>query len=268
MDGPNKSRIMKKLYFLIFILFSVLPNLSANDTISVNHPIVRTLKLNFDSNAKENNVFIEWMIQADFKNLDINFSQGKLTDDYKFRITAANYSDISNGIEGVRLTIKPGNKSEPGSYNFKMTVAEYSDGLERIDLEKLNLEIDNIIIVAPPFNWLRLIIVVLAIIIVVSIIIILIFQKQKFKSGSVLIEEPKEKANTYFLKGNKRFLFSNFCPCDAYLFKGSDGLPKIHYENETVYVNGEYTGKDHQLATMDECEIITLDNEKIKFVYQ
>lgn len=258
---------MKKI-ILIFIFLCPYLTIRANDTISAENPLTRNLKLKFDANAIHNNTLIEWVIQSDFDNLDINFSQGEHLHDNTLRVWASTYKEYYNKTEGIRLTIKPKSKAKEGIYSFKMEVVNYSNGLEGVDTAKLNLHINNIVILPIPFNWTKFVIFILVILLVAFIIIYFILQSQKFKSGSILIEEPKEKADTYFLKGTRKYYLSQFYKCEVYLKKGSDGLPKIFYKNETIYINGEFAKKGYQLATMDECEIITVDNQKIKFVYQ
>lgn len=156
------------------------------------------LELEFDENAKNENVFISWEMVGDWDKFDYSFSQGSVENNI-FTIYAVDYKEFLGGENGIALTIAGKPKIEDATYNLLLEVSDVSDGLD-FSKNELNFNMSvHYILPPPPPLWKRLL--VPAIILVVLAIIVWIILKVTAIFPDGLLQLGRDEIN---LKGKNR----------------------------------------------------------------
>ena len=113
---------MKKSFIILVLMaFAIMPTKA--DNLKQGEKLVKSLELEFDEQAKTDDVFISWELSGDWDKFDYSFSQGTLEDNV-FTIRANEYKGFVNGHEGIALTIEGKSKTEEGDYNLSLRVKE------------------------------------------------------------------------------------------------------------------------------------------------
>lgn len=167
------------------------------DDLKQGDKLEKSLELEFDEQAKADDVFISWELSGDWDKFDYSFSQGTLKDNI-YTIRAREYKDFADGHEGIALTIAGKEDTKDGNYTLSMHVIEVTDGLE-FEKDALNGEFQiTYILPPPPPLWQRLIVPVI-VLLVLGLLVAWVFSSQaKFPKG--MLQLGKE---TVSLRGKK-----------------------------------------------------------------
>jgi hypothetical protein len=187
---------MKKVLFILSLMAFAITQAKA-DNLKQGDKMVKSLELEFDQQAKADDVFITWELSGDWDKFDYSFSQGTLKDNM-FTIRANEYKEFANGQEGIALTIEGKEDTPDGDYTLAMHVSEVTDALE-FEKEALNGEFQiTYILPPPPPLWQRLLIPAI-VLIVLGLLTAWLFNSQaKFPKG--MLQLGHETVN---LKGKK-----------------------------------------------------------------
>lgn len=167
------------------------------DSLKQDDQLVKTLELEFDDQAREDDVFITWELSGDWDQFDYSFSQGTLKGNV-YTIRANEYKDFANGNEGIALTIKGKEDTPEGKYNLAMHVNEVTDNLD-FEKETLNAEFQITYILPPPMPWWQKLIILAVILSVLGLLIAWLFSSQaKFPRGMLQLGK-----DSIMLKGKK-----------------------------------------------------------------
>lgn len=138
---------MKKSFIILVLMaFAIMPTKA--DNLKQGEKLVKSLELEFDEQAKTDDVFISWELSGDWDKFDYSFSQGTLEDNV-FTIRANEYKGFVNGHEGIALTIEGKSKTEEGDYNLSLRVKEVTDNLD-FPKNALNADFQITYILPPP----------------------------------------------------------------------------------------------------------------------
>lgn len=187
---------MKKSFIILVLMaFAIMPTKA--DNLKQGEKLVKSLELEFDEQAKTDDVFISWELSGDWDKFDYSFSQGTLEDNV-FTIRANEYKGFVNGHEGIALTIEGKSKTEEGDYNLSLRVKEVTDNL---DFPKNALNADfqiTYILPPPPPLWKQLLIPAIIVLIIVLIAALVFNAQSKFPQGVLQLGQ-----NEVLLKGKK-----------------------------------------------------------------
>lgn len=185
----------KSLFFLVLMAFAVM---SANaDDLKQGDKLIKSLELDFDEQAKTDDVFISWELSGDWDKFDYCFSQGILEDNV-FTIRATEYKGFANGHEGIALTLEGKSKTDEGNYNLSMHVKDVKDDLD-FPKDALNADFQiNYILPPPPPLWKRILLPCIILLVLALIIWFVLDTTAKFPKGLLQLGN-----NTIKLKGKK-----------------------------------------------------------------
>lgn len=187
---------MKK-NIIIVALLSLIGLTASAEVLKQGETLVKSLELEFDDQAKEDDVFISWELNGDWDKFDYSFSQGTLEDNI-FTIRANEYKDFASGHEGIALTIEGKPKTREDNYTLSMHVTEVSDDLDfPKDAFNADFSIEYLLPPPPPL-WKRLLIPAIILIVLALFIAWLLDYLAKFPKGLLQIGN-----NTVKLKGKK-----------------------------------------------------------------
>ena len=188
---------MKKILIIAAIMAFSFSTAKAEE-LKHNEKITKTLKLEFDEQAKNDSASISWELLGNWDKFDYEFSQGMDNNDV-FTIYTADYKPY----DGIVLTIKGKSKTSSGDYNLIMKIkgAENLD-IKDEDLNYLNLDL-NIHYEAAPF-WTKLIVPGIILLALILILIIVLNVTAKFPSG--LLQLGRDEVN---IKGKKMVSVKN-----------------------------------------------------------
>ncbi len=187
---------MKKK-ILIVVLLSFVGMTASAEVLEHGNTLVKSLELEFDDQAKEDDVFISWELSGDWDKFDYNFSQGTLENNI-FTIRAKEYKDFANGHDGIALTIEGKKKTKEGEYNLSMHVTEVSDDLD-FPKDAFNADFQiNYLLPPPPPLWKRLLVPAIILVVLALFITWLLDYTAKFPRGLLQLG-----SNTVKLKGKK-----------------------------------------------------------------
>lgn len=159
--------------------------------------IIKILELEFDKQAKDDNVYITWELSGDWDKFDYSFSQGTLKDN-KLTIKAKDYKSFVDGNNGIAVTIEGKDDTEKGNYVLSMNVAEVTDNLN-FNKNAMNAKFKfNYTTPPPPPLWQRLLVPVISLIILALIIMWILNAQAKFPKGLLQLGN-----DTVPLKGKK-----------------------------------------------------------------
>ena len=144
--------------------------------------LTKSLELEFDEQAKVDNVFISWELSGDWDKFDYSFSQGEL-DGNVLTINAKNYKAFVDGHEGIALTIAGKPKTDEGNYNLIMRVKDVTEDLD-FPKESLNADFQiSYLLPPPPPLWKRILLPAIILIVLALIIWVIMHVTSKFPKG-------------------------------------------------------------------------------------
>jgi len=188
---------MKKSFiFLILMVFAIIPTKA--DNLKQGEKLVKSLELEFDEQAKTDDVFISWELSGDWDKFDYSFSQGTLENNV-FIIRANEYKGFANGHEGIALTIEGKSKTEEGDYNLILRVKEVTDDLN-FPKNALNADFQiTYLLPPPPPLWKQILVPTIILIALALIILFILHVTSKFPKG--ILQFGHEEVR---LRGKKR----------------------------------------------------------------
>lgn len=158
----------------------------------------KTLKLEFDEQAKNDSALISWELLGDWDKFEYQFSQGKDENDV-FTINATDYKPY----DGIVLTINGTPKTNSGVYNLTMKIKDVENiDINDEDLNYLNLNLE-INYEEAPF-WTKLIAPGIILLALILILITMLHLTAKFPSG--LLQLGRDEVN---IKGKKMISVKN-----------------------------------------------------------
>lgn len=172
---------MKKI-LTILALMAITGMVAKADDLKQGGKIVKTLELEFDDQAKEDDVFITWELSGDWDKFEYSFSQGTLKDN-TFTIRAKEYKEFVSGHDGIALTIEGKEDTSDGDYDLAIHVTEVTNNLD-FEKETLNGEFHITYILPPPMPWWQKLLILAGILIVLGLLIAWVLSSQaKFPKG-------------------------------------------------------------------------------------
>lgn len=187
---------MKKIFVFAALIMLVCMTAVADD-LKQGDILVKSLELEFDEQAKADDVFISWELSGDWDKFDFSFSQGTLEDNV-YTIRAKEYKGFVNGHEGIALTIEGKSKTSEGNYMLSMHVKDVTDDLD-FQKEALNADFQiNYLLPPPPPLWKRLLVPCIILILLALIVLWILDATSKFPKGLLQLGN-----NTVKLKGKK-----------------------------------------------------------------
>jgi hypothetical protein len=173
--------------------------ISANaDDLKQGDKLIKSLELDFDEQAKSDDVFISWELSGDWDKFDYSFSQGTLEDNV-FTIRANEYKGFANGHEGIVLTLEGKSKTDEGNYNLSMHVKDVTNDLD-FPKDALNADFQiNYILPPPPPLWKQLLVPFLIILALILVGFLVFHISAKFPDGLLQLGHDEIE-----LKGRKK----------------------------------------------------------------
>lgn len=133
----------------IIAALMMLVNMTATaDVLNQGDKLVKSLELEFDDQAKAENVFISWELSGDWDQFDYSFSQGTLEDNV-LTIHAKDYKGFAGGHNGIALTIRGKSKTPEGDYTLSMHVKDVTGDLD-FSKDDLNADFQISYLLPPP----------------------------------------------------------------------------------------------------------------------
>lgn len=188
---------MKKIAIITaLIVFAGLTAMA--DDLKKGEQFTKCLELEFDEQAKADDVFITWELYGDWDKFDYSFSQGTLEDNI-FTIRAKDYKEFLNGHEGILLTVEGKPKTKESEYVLSLRVMNVSEDLG-FSKDELNADFHINYLLPPPMPlWLRLLILGIVLIVIALIVWLVLEISAKFPKGILQIGNEEVK-----MKGKKR----------------------------------------------------------------
>lgn len=188
---------MKKIAIInVLIVFFGLTAMA--EDLKKGEQFTKCLELEFDDQAKADDVFISWELYGDWDKFDYSFSQGTLEDNI-FTIRAKDYKEFLNGHEGILLTVEGKPKTKENEYVLSLRVMNVSEDLG-FSKNELNADFHINYLLPPPMPlWLRLLILGIVLIVIALIIWLVLDISAKFPKGILQIGNQEVR-----LKGKKR----------------------------------------------------------------
>ena len=207
---------MKKIAIITaLIVFAGLTAMA--DDLKKGEQFTKCLELEFDEQAKADDVFITWELYGDWDEFNYSFSQGTLEDNL-FTIRAKDYKEFLNGHEGIVLTVEGKPKTKESEYVLSLRVMNVSEDLG-FSKDELNANFRiNYLLPPPPPLWKRLLPVGIVLLVLALIIWLVLNVTSKFPKG--LLQLGHEEVR---MKGKKRIsVKEELDKLSIYLPEGTD----------------------------------------------
>ena len=140
---------------------------------------VKRLELEFDDQAKADNVFITWKLSGDWEKFDYSFSQGTLKEN-KYTIRAKDYKNFVDGNEGITLIVNGKSDTKAGDYTLSMRVTDVTEDLI-FSKDVLNADFRiSYVLPPPPPLWKRIFPYAIALIALIFLTLLVLHFSAKF----------------------------------------------------------------------------------------
>lgn len=188
---------MKKSFvFLVLMAFACMT--ATAEVLKKGEEFVKRLELEFDDQAKDDNVFITWELSGDWDKFDYSFSQGTLKEN-KYTIRAKDYKDFVDGNEGITLIVKGKSDTKAGDYTLSMRVTDVTEDLI-FSKDVLNADFKiSYVLPPPPPLWKRLLPYAIGLIALILLTSLVLHFSAKFPKGILQLGYDEVR-----LKGKKR----------------------------------------------------------------